>query len=269
MSKKTAFAYLDESGDLGWKLKAPYGNGGSSRHFAIAIAIGQQNAFRRFGKIITQLHKVQNWSSPKEKKWGAVGSQARTTFCQLAAVELARNAELKVLVGVYHKKMAPDFVRIRDVRAEYPDLAETDLLKLEAKYKGRTHLVYAMMVAELLATYLPRELNYLSYCPDDLNEGQRTLEQILIYRLLALDRRSLELSHVNRESAMQGGLDFADMVAGAVWESFERKDRTYIDILEQQIVVHEFNAPPADLAAIKYTEPFNQSTVRIPAVHVP
>lgn len=41
----TAFAYLDESGDRGWKLDQPYLHGGSSRHFVIAIAIGRNESY--------------------------------------------------------------------------------------------------------------------------------------------------------------------------------------------------------------------------------
>ena len=63
---KTAMAYLDESGDLGWKLNQPYLHGGSSRFFVIAIAIGLNNSFRRFGKVVDKLHQLQKWTSPKE-----------------------------------------------------------------------------------------------------------------------------------------------------------------------------------------------------------
>ncbi|MFK3741608.1 DUF3800 domain-containing protein [Massilia sp. TN1-12] len=64
----SAMAYLDESGDLGWKLDAPYGDHGSARYFVIAIAVGMNEAYRRIGKVVDNLHKSQKWTSKHEKK---------------------------------------------------------------------------------------------------------------------------------------------------------------------------------------------------------
>lgn len=135
------------------------------------MAIGMNKSYRRIGKVVDKLHELQKWTSAKEKKWGTVRSHAaREAFCQLAAVELASNSEIKVLLAVYHKETAPDFLRSVDVRAMHPGESEANLIKLEAKYKGRAHLVYAMMVAESLADHLP-EMTTFTYCPDELYSG--------------------------------------------------------------------------------------------------
>lgn len=233
-------AYLDESGDLGWKLDLPYLNGGSSRHFVIAIAIGMNTSYRRIGKVVDDLHELQNWTSVKEKKWGTIKSDTvRGKFCQLAAKEIATNPEIKVLVAVYHKETAPDFLRSVDVRAMHPDETEADLIKLEMKYKGRAHLVYAMMVAEILADHLP-PMDTFTYCPDELNEGHRALDHILTYRLLLQQQRNLTIKRVDRKAPMQRGLDFADMCAGAVFEAYERKDHRYLAVISPYIVIKDF-----------------------------
>lgn len=62
----SAMAYLDESGDLGWKLDAPYDDGGSARYFVIAIAVGSNEAYRRVGMVVDKLHKAQAWTSKHE-----------------------------------------------------------------------------------------------------------------------------------------------------------------------------------------------------------
>ncbi len=238
---KTAMAYLDESGDLGWKLNQPYLHGGSSRFFVIAIAIGLNNSFRRFGKVVDKLHQLQKWTSPKVKKWATISEGARLNFCQLAAAELSANPETKVLIAVCHKENAPDFMRTIDVRALHPTASEPEVQRLEAKYRGRSHLVYSMMVAETLGDHLP-PLDSFSYCPDDLNESVRTLEHIVAYRLLFQDKRLMRLNRVDYKSPMQAGLDFADMVAGAVWESYERGDDRYHEILRPYIIIKEFHS---------------------------
>jgi len=52
------------------------------------------------------------------------------------------------------------------------------------------------------------------------------------YRLLIQDGRETELNRVEYHAPMQGGLDFADMIAGAVWEAYERGDASYLDIID-------------------------------------
>lgn len=246
----TAMAYLDESGDLGWKLDDPYLEGGSSRYFVIAIALGMNNTYRRLGKVVDQLHQAQNWTSKKEKKWGTIKAEARIVFCQLAAKELANNPDLKVMIAVYPKEHAPDFVRGIDVRAFHPAATPAEIFELEAKHRGKAHLVYAMMVAETLSEHLPASLEKLTYCPDELNEGQRALEHILAYRLLFQQQRDLTLKHVQRTGPMQRGLDFADMCAGAAFEAYQRGDTKCLDILRPHVLIKEFTHPvPANVAA--------------------
>jgi hypothetical protein len=235
----SAMAYLDESGDLGWKLDNPYLNFGSSRYFVIAIVVGMNNAHRRFGKVMGQLHKQQNWTSKKEKKWGTINELPREIFCQLAAKELAGNDELNVMIAVFHKESAPSFLRDVDVAQTHPQANAAEILALEAKYKGRAHLVYAMMVAETLAAHLP-VIDSFAFCPDELNGGQRALDHILTYRLLIQDQRDLTLNRVERVAAMDAGLIFADMCAGAVFEAYERGVTKYLDILKPYVVVKEF-----------------------------
>lgn len=235
----SAFAYLDESGDLGWKLDQPFQDGGSSRYFVIAVAVGINQSYRRFGKVVEALHTQQQWTSSKEKKWATISHAARRAFCQLAAKELAGNSETHVFAAVYHKQAAPHFLRTLDVRAMNPDLPENRLQQLEYHYRGRTHLIYAMMVAETLSAHLP-PLAALTYCPDELNEGQRTLDNILTYRLLIQDRLPMTLKRVDRKQPMQKGLDFADMVAGAVWEAYERGDRSFLSVIEPYMTIKEF-----------------------------
>ncbi|MGN6316433.1 DUF3800 domain-containing protein, partial [Trinickia sp.] len=93
---ETALAYLDESGDLGWKLHKPYQHDGSSRYFVIGIAVGRNQKYRRIGKVIENLRVLQGWTSKKEKKWATIGPGAREAFCQLAAREMVRRDGVEV-----------------------------------------------------------------------------------------------------------------------------------------------------------------------------
>lgn len=238
---ETALAYLDESGDLGWKLNKPYQHDGSSRYFVIGIAVGHNQKYRRIGKVIENLRELQGWTSKNEKKWATIGRGAKETFCQLAAREMARRDGVEVFVAVCHKENAPEFFRTVNVREAHPDWPEPKIQEEEAKYRGRAHLVYSMMVAETLADFLP-ELDVFTYCPDDLNESSRTLDHIIAYRLLLQQSRNTTLHLVTKKQEMQHGLDFADMCAGAVFEAYQFGDARYLDIREPFIKIKEFSA---------------------------
>lgn len=105
------------------------------------------------------------------------------------------------------------------------------------------------MVAETLAEHLPA-LDTFTFCPDELNEGQRALDHILTYRLLIQQQRNLVLKRVDRVAAMQRGLDFADMCAGAVFESYQRNDTKYLEILRPYVAIKDFtNSVPTEQPA--------------------
>jgi len=137
----SALAYMDESGDLGWKLDAPYQRGGSSRYFIVAIAVGADNKHRRFGKVMDTLHAAQKWTSVKEKKWATASDQARLNFCQFAAKALSATRSLTVMVAVCHKENAPAFMRSVDTRVIRPEASDAEVAKHETQYKGRAPCV--------------------------------------------------------------------------------------------------------------------------------
>lgn len=61
------------------------------------------------------------------------------------------------------------------------------------------------------------------------------------------------LKRVGWVAAMQRGLDFANMCAGAAFESCQRNDTKYLEILRPYVVIKDFtNTVPAEQpAAIK------------------
>lgn len=235
---QSAMAYFDESGDLGWKLDLPFQSGGSSRHFVIAMAIGVRQSYRQFGKVIDDLHRMQQWTSTKEKKWKTVGTKVRLNFCQLAAKALA-NSEAKVFVAVCHKQTAPAFMRTHDARTLHPTASEARIRKKESSNRGRHQLVYSMMVAETLSEHLP-PLDTFTYCADELNESVRTLDHLMAYKLQFQDGRKIQMRNVDYSQAMAKGLTFADMIAGAVLESYERGDSQYLNVISPYITIKDF-----------------------------
>lgn len=88
------------------------------------------------------------------------------------------------------------------------------------------------------------------FCPDELIEGQRALDHILTYRLLIQQQRDLVLKRVDRIAAKQRGLELADMCAGATFESYQRSDTRYLNILRPYVVIKDStNTVPAEQPA--------------------
>jgi len=55
-------------------------------------------------------------------------------------------------------------------------------------------------------------------------------------------QRETVLNRVDRKQPMQRGLDFADMCAGAVFEAYQFKDQSFLEILKPYIVVKDFTS---------------------------
>ena len=77
-------AYLDESGDLGWKFTAPYRSGGSSRHLTIASIAVSPSARHLPKRLVKKLYTKFNWPTNADKKWSDMTLNERVFFAQKA-----------------------------------------------------------------------------------------------------------------------------------------------------------------------------------------
>lgn len=71
--------YIDESGDLGWKLDKPNRHGGSSKFIAITGIIISKNEEKYISRFITDIYKKYNLTPNIEKK-GANFSPEHSSF---------------------------------------------------------------------------------------------------------------------------------------------------------------------------------------------
>lgn len=219
-----ALSYLDECGDLGWKLERDYQDHGSSRFFVIGMVVGINNAHRRFTKIIERWHKAQNFTSKHEKKWTSSSNEARKKFLELLNFELENNKDLKAIAIVFEKSKLPK------------------ALEESKDKKGFSHFIYACGSSTMIdKTIYDKNIQTFSYCPDELNESYKILDEIIKFKILFTNKRSVKLNRVSANKAMTSGLNCADMVSGAIWEAYENKNSTYIDIIGNNVeIMHLF-----------------------------
>lgn len=219
-----ALSYLDECGDLGWKLERPYQDKGSSRFFVIGMVVGINNAHRKFAKIIERWYKAQNFTSKHEKKWTSSSNEARKKFLEILNLELESNTNLKAIAIVFEKSKLPES------------------FKESKDEKGFSHFIYACGSSTMIDKIInDKNIQAYSYCPDELNESFKILDEIIRFKVLFTNQRAVKLNRVSANKAMAGGLNCADMVSGAIWEAYENKNSTYIDIIKKNVeIIHLF-----------------------------
>ena len=240
MTRNTAVAYLDECGDLGWKLDREYQDRGSSRYFVIAMVVGYQENYRRFNTIIRKWHTHQKWTSKNEKKWATVDShKARMNFLNFLKIELSENSDLKLYTIVFNKLNKPKNLITHEENGDVK--------------RGLLPLIYGSSLAHMLSSILNDvELDNFSYCPDDLNENVRTLEHILEYQTIFLHRKKTRLNRMDYAKAMSAGINCADMVAGAIWENFENNNPIYFEEIKDFVeIIHLCPNVPLIIEATK------------------
>lgn len=86
--------YLDESGDLGWKLDEPFGHGGSSRYFTLAAAVIPDGRDATLARVVRGLYKKRGRGAQNELKSVAMKSAERVHFANAMADIRARNADI-------------------------------------------------------------------------------------------------------------------------------------------------------------------------------
>jgi len=192
-------AFFDESGDLGWRLDAPYRAGGSSRYLVIAAALGEGNLHRRLGKAIDQLWTHQGWTSKHEKKWNNISDGAKLQFAKLAVDFCNQNPQDKLTVHVLRKS----------------DVA--------AHMRRDHHLLYAHITTQMIASDLAYSTK-AAVCPDELNAGAgkaNLLQHLMRHEVWFRKGCNPEINQVSARASFSRALEFCDMLAGAAANHFE------------------------------------------------
>jgi hypothetical protein len=85
----SAFVYVDEAGDLGWKFNAPLGKGGSSRYLTISAVFTPEKKSDLPRRFVRTLYQKFGWSQSVEHKWCSMDVDQKS----LCAVEMRELCE--------------------------------------------------------------------------------------------------------------------------------------------------------------------------------
>ena len=192
--------YIDESGDLGWKLDLPYGQGGSSRHLTIAAAVVSDDADKHLpGRLVRDMYKDHNWATDKEKKWTKMSTAHRVDFAVRAAKLVAAHPSIRLFAITVLKANVQEHLRA-DSNLLYNYMLKLMLLDELARHD------------EVILKPDPRTIKVQSG-----NSQHEYLQTVLWYESGARTRLHSE----PQDSQKQLGIQFADMLAGVVQSHHE------------------------------------------------
>ncbi|WP_070414709.1 DUF3800 domain-containing protein [Pseudomonas lundensis] len=194
------FIYLDESGDLGWKLDQPYRDGGSSRYLTIAALIVSESSVHAPARVMRKLYDKFKWPTDKEKKWARMDPEERLEFARLAAKLCAANAG------------SIQFVSITAKKCNVMEHIRRDPNKL-----------YNYMIGLLLLDHMARA-DEIIFAPDDRSIKVKSGNSLHDYLQTKLwfdrDVRTI-LKTVPCDSSSNLCVQFADMVSGVAQSHYE------------------------------------------------
>jgi len=91
------FAYLDESGDLGWTLDAPFRHGGSSRFLTIGIMTVPKDRAHVPKRLVKNLYRHTGCPAGQELKAAHLNAAQREWFANKIATLCEREQTVKLM----------------------------------------------------------------------------------------------------------------------------------------------------------------------------
>jgi Protein of unknown function (DUF3800) len=190
--------YLDESGDLGWRLDQPYKRGGSSRYLSLAAVIVPSGKSHLIARIVRGLYKARGRSKNNELKSVDLQPHERTSFIR-------------------------DLI---ELRKKHPDILfqaiTVNKYGVNAAFRKHPNGLYNYMTKLMLVHTIGAYSN-VDFIPDARSikvELTHSLHDYLRTELAAAGYDT-ELTTTPQESKAHFEIQFADILASIVWSHFE------------------------------------------------
>jgi hypothetical protein len=192
--------YVDESGDLGFTFKKPFGKGGSSRFLTIAFLLIPKTLSHLPKRIVREVYRHRKQPVHIELKGAALTIDDQIYLAKRVVNLLKKNPGIKIFAITVKKSNVEEHIR-KDPNKLYNYMIGLALLKMVKKLERFTFIpdIRSIKVrsGNSLADYLQIKLWF------DL-------------RAKTLIEDKPQESHTNRN------LQFIDWITHIVWESYER-----------------------------------------------
>jgi Protein of unknown function (DUF3800) len=194
--------YLDESGDLGWMFDAPRGRGGSSRFLTIAAVVVNNGQEIQLERLVRGFYKARKRKLSSELKSHELSAKEKIQFLRQCEQLLVRHPSISFHAITVDKRLAPQALR-----------ADNELL---------LNLMQKTLLMPLMAGHAE-----VTLIPDRTNGAERlsqVLEGVLKIALIEGGAQTT-LKIIPTDSRHDLGVQFADYLAGVVWQNYEFEDR--------------------------------------------
>jgi hypothetical protein len=211
----TLHIYADESGDLGWRFDAPYGQKGSSRYLTIFAVCVEDNHRHRLDRVVRGLYTASRWNTKHERKWIDANEKSRTHFAQEAAKLATNHPHISYRAIVVYKPNVQAHLR-EDPNKLYNFMLKLLLLRVMAKHQ------------------------MVCFFPDNRSvkvANGNALQDYLQTCLWGDEGVATQLHTVPTDSKGCRELQFADMMAGIVGTKFENKKTAHFDTVAAHVMV--------------------------------
>jgi hypothetical protein len=207
--------YLDESGDLGWNFSAPYRHGGSSRFLTIASLCIPTEKKHLPKRIVKKLYEKFKWPTNIERKWSMMTKAERAEFTVAACKFCAAHADVHVHAITVRKQNVENHLRA-DGNKLYNYMIRLSLLARMRKHP------------EVLLIPDPRSIKVQS------GNSLRDYLQTLLWFHLRGCTTTLQMNPQESDKCL--GIQFVDMLCGAIQTAFEDDNYAYLAVLAPCVV---------------------------------
>ena len=201
------FIYLDESGDLGWNMRDPYQQGGSSRMLTLAAICIPDHKAKYVQRIVKALYVKRKRPLRNELKSVDLNSADKDLFLQLTAKLLLDHPDIQIRSITVNKNF------------------------VSGRFKRDPNVLYNYMIKLLLLTKICQS-TFVDFMPDRRSERVNTKWNMGEYLNQMIQEASLEHNVKNQscnvtpmDSSKSLELQFIDFYAGLIWSMYEFNDK--------------------------------------------
>ena len=191
--------YFDESGDLGWTFNKPYGDGGSSRYLTIAFLFIDESLKSIPKRIIKDLYRKRKQSSAIELKGCRLKQEEKEEFINKTKRMLKKYRSIKLAAITVKKE------------------------NVAAHIREDKNLIYNFMTKLVIPEYV-KGYQKVDLFPDPRSikvQSTNSLKDYLQIHLWFELKVSTKLYKHTITSDNNLNIQFADVLANIIWESYE------------------------------------------------
>lgn len=211
------YIYIDESGDLGFILNKPFRNGGSSRYLTITFLLVPENLSHHPRRIVRELYEKRKRSPKNEIKGNSLSKSARLFVAENAVKLLLKFPKIKIMAITVNKQNVEEHI-CKDANKLYNYMIG---LVLPGKVKHQEKI-----------TLIPDKRSI------KVKSGN-SLEDYLKIKLWFDLKSAVHVECKPSESHVTLNLQFIDWISNIVWRSYEDGENEALDLIREQIELHE------------------------------